>query len=358
MEPKIIILIILSSILLYVLSGFLPGRVMKRKRNRWQAWGFFGQIWGYIDGDKKRILPVPMPPGMGPVFTSLSRTEEVEDGKLEEWKGKSKEGKTITYNKAIEIPGIDKPIRTVVEEVCRLRKIESHPYLVKVPLPKTGGTFYLVFTVKTKIKNPNKTIKFDEFLLFVGNQLSDRVRPWVIDWEATAEARHPGVERSALIDMIIDEIIGLKIDDDDSIKFMFNGKEINLKAYMNLVVGEFGGEIADFSLKVGYDANIAEILRLRLEQKLELERQKDEQNKSLTRNIVRERELADANQDRELDQKYMDDVAIPQLEAQAEAQKKANSAWQVDVLTLGDEQKAPSLIMQQRPNSKRKGGTV
>lgn len=356
MDIVMIILIISGVLLLYLLLGYLPGRAIRRKRNRWQAWGFFGQIWGWIDGDKKRILPALMPPGLGAVFFTLSRTEFVEDGKTEAYTETSKDGKTIYYHKALQINGIKKPVRTVVEEITRLRKTENHPYIVEVKLPKTGLTFYLVFTIKAKIKNPNKVIKMDEFLLFIGNQLNDRVFPWAVRHEADLEARHPDISKVDLTNLIVDDIIGLNIDDDDSIKFMVKGIETNLKTYMNSVIAEYGGDVDDFSLDVGYDDSVKEILELRKKQSLELERLRLQTNENATRAKEREREKADADQERELDKKYQDEVAIPALEAEAEAQKKANEGWSVGTLMMGDSQKQPSLLIQERPNRKKAGG--
>lgn len=354
MDTKLIILIALSAPLLYWLLGFI--KPIKRKRNRWQAWGFFGQIWGWIDGDRRGILPVSMPPGMGAVFFTLTRTAFVEDGKLGAYTEKSKDGKTIYYHEARKINGIKKPIRTIVEEVTRLRKTENHPYLVEVKLPKSGLTFYFVFTIKAKILNPNKTIKMDEFLLFIGNQLNDRFFPWAVKLEASIESRHPGIPKNDLANLVIDEVIGLNIDEDDSIKFIVGGQETNLKTYMNKVIDEYGGKIADFSLDVGYDDSVEEILKLRKEQALELERKKLQEKKNETRALERLKELADETQERELDKLYMEQVAIPQANAQAKANKEANSGWNVDVLTLGEEQKAPSIIIQQRPGGRQRGG--
>lgn len=350
------IVIIAGALILYWLLGFLPGRPIKLKRNRWQAWGFFGQIWGWIDGDKKRILPLSMPPGMGKVFFTISRTQFVEDGRTEAYTETSKDGKTITYNQARAINGIKKPVRTVVEEITRFRKTEIHPYLVEVKLPKTGLTFYLVFTIKAKIENPNKTIKMDEFFLFIGNQLHDMVFPWAVKWESSVEARNPGIKKEDLVNLIVDELLGLNIDDDDSIKFVVSGNTVNLKTYMNKVVEEFGGRIADFSLDVGYDDNVAQLLDLRKKQTLELEKRKLQENENITREEKRKQELADADQERDLDKKYQEEVAIPALAAQADAQKKANEGWSVGTLMMGDSQKQPSLLIQERPNRK-KGGT-
>jgi hypothetical protein len=198
-----------------------------------------------------------------------------------------------------------------------------------------------------------KVLDLDEFLIFIGNQLNDRVYPWAADLGQIISAKNPGVSEEKLKELIIDEVIGLKIDDDDSIKFIVNGATTNLKKHMGNVVKSYGMKILDFSLDVGYDKKIESILNLRNEQILEVEKNNKEIKASITRGTVRAREKADELQLIELDKTELDDVTIPEMKAQASANKKSNAAWKVGTLALGDTK--TSLIL---PQSRRrqKGG--
>ncbi len=359
MEIKI--LTILSLILLYWLSGYLPGRPIKPKRNRWHAWGPFNQIWGFIDGDEKSFLPKSMPWPFNSVFFTLTYNKFIEGDINATLPTKSADGKTITYSRArTEIIGIKNPIQTRTEEVTRLRKTEIHPYIVEVTLPKLGGTFYLVFTLKIKIKNPMKVLTMDEFLVFVGNQLNDRVYPWAIAYEAELFKSNSLLPIEEQTSTIMDAIIGLNIDNDSAIKIKVekpdgSTEELTLRSYMNKVVREYGGVIPDFSLDVGYDEEIKKILDLRNKQNQEKEKRKNEINASLTRDVVRTREKADELQEIKLDKKELVDVVIPEMEAQANANEKSNGAWNVGTLAIGDIKTA--IVMPQGRRRAKKGGT-
>lgn len=356
----IVLIIIPSILLIWWISGF--ARAINPKRNRWHAWGPFGQIWGFIDGDKKSLLPKSLPWPFNKVFFTLTYTQFVEDGNLiARNTEKSTDGKTIFYRAAQEIKGVKKPVRVVTEEVTRIRKTEIHPYVIKVTLPKIGGTFYLVFTVKIQMINPMKTLKLEEFLVFVGNQLSDVIYPWAVEWEKTAEARNltlnPGLSKEELANLIIDEIIGLNIDSDDAIMLKIKGVAINLKNYMNSVVKEFGGKIPDFSLDVGYDEKIESLLNARNEQTAEVENKKKEEKISLTTDVTRARQKKNVLQDIELKEKELKDITIPFLEAQADANEKSNKAWGeggLGTLMIGEQKSG--LLVQPTPNTKKEGG--
>lgn len=356
---KIIILIFLIAILIWWLSGYSNARSIKPKRNRWQAWGPFNQTWGFIDGDKKSFLPKSMPWPFNKVFFTLTYTKFVEDGKLEKHTGISEDGKIITYNEAQQIHGIKKPIRNITEEVTRLRKVEIHPYIIKVTLPKVAGIFYFVFTLKIKIKNPMKVLKMDEFLIFVGNQLNDRFVPWAIAYEKTLYDNKSHLPEEKRVNDIIDELLGLSIDNDRSVILEIENEDgsktkITLKDYMNNVVREYGGFIGDFSLEVGYDDKIKAILDLRNEQNQEIEKNKKEEKVSITRGTVRAREKADELQLIELDKKELEDVIVPEMEAQALANEKSNSAWKVTTLAIGDTKTA--IVLPQSRRRAEKGG--
>lgn len=339
------IAIILLLGFVYWLSGFSKKRAIKPKLNRWHAWGPFNQVWGFIDGDKKSFLPKSMPWPFNQVYFSMSYTQFVDDGNLSARTEKSSDGKEIRYHEAVKIEGVKKPIRTVTEEITRIRKVEIHPYSIKVTLPKTGGTFYLVFTVKIKMENPMHMLRMDQFLIFIGNQLNDIIFPWVINFEKDIFEKNKNLDEQALNDTIIDSIFGLSIDTDETI--MIGSK--TLKEYMNEVTAEYGGIIKDFSLDVGYDESIKKILDARNAQKAQEEEAKKQELISKTRDITRKREVADWTTERDQivkdrealrdqDQKDLDVVQKPLLKAIGEAQADANYAFKNNqVVVLGDQ---------------------
>lgn len=368
METKLIILLFLATIVVYWLLGFLPGLPIKPKNNRWHAWGPFDQIWGYIDGDKKRLLPISLPPPFNKVFRSVTYTKFVDDNDLTDHSAKSIDGKTIHYHevKAEDIMyGAKAQVRKVTEEITRLRKTESHPYVVKVLLPKVAGTFFFIFTLKIKMKNPMKALLVDEFLVLIGNQLHDRFSPWAIAYEAHLFEGNNNPDEQQKKLSIIDKLIGLSIDDEDSVMLKISepgqpAEDINLHNYMNRVVAKYGGFIEDngMDLDIGYDINIKKILDKRNEQINQGEQTKLEEQKNLTENVIRARRKADKTQEIELAKKEQDEVTIPLIKEQAEAAKKANEAWGqggLGTLVLGDQK--PGLLVQSTPNTKKQGGT-
>lgn len=333
-------------IFLYWLSGLTKERRINPKKNRWHAWGAFDQVFGFIDGDKESLLPKSMPWPFKKVYFTMSYTQFVDDGDLSARKVKSADGKNLEYHEAQKIEGVKKPIRTVTEEITRIRKVEIHPYTVKVTLPKAGGTFYLVFTVKVKMQNPMDMLNMDQFLIFVGNQLHDAVFPWVVAFEKKIVETNALLDESKLKDTIIDSILGLSIDNDQSI--MIGGLQ-TLKEYMTNVTAEYGGIVKDFSLDVGYDESIKKILEARNAQKLQEEETKKQELVSKTRDVTRKREVddwtternqvvADREASRAQDLKDLELVEKPLIDAVGKAQADANYAFKNnDVVVLGGE---------------------
>ena len=327
----------LALALVYWLSGFAPGRRITRKRNRYHAYGTNGQIQGFLDGDKPKFLPDSMPIPFGKVFFELTYTQYVEDGKMEGYEIKSKDGQKIVFHNARVIKGIKKPIRTVTELVTRIRKTEIHPFVIEVVLPKSGMTFYLNFTVKIKIGDPMKLLTLDNFLSYVGNELNDAVFPWAVAQEAEWLSASTGLGDTA--DIVVEKMIGLKVDDPDCIMIIPEQKDVsgvvinpgvNLINYLNInkkMVESYSMTISEFSLDVGYDENVERILNVRNLQKAEEEKNKLQLKMNKTRETERSKELADENQERELAAKYLTEVIGPTTVALGTMQKEANGAW-------------------------------
>ncbi len=326
---------------LYWLSGYLPGRPINPKLNRWQAWGPFGQIWGYIDGDKKRLLPYSMPWPFRMQFYPLTRTEYVENGKTGEYEAVSNDGQIIRYGEVETsgIYGLKKPIRKVWEMITRLRKKEVHPYLVKVNLPKAGVNFYFNLTATLEVVRPIRTRKLDEFLIFFGDELSDAVYPWGAEKERELLATHGVDTRRGLTDdeknMIIDFMIGLRID------FAEEGIKVHgvpLKKFMTKKMSGFGLKVKEFSLDVGFDEKVKAILDARNKQTLQTEQKKLELKISDTRNVTRTREIADRTADRNQNVQDLVLYEEPLINALSNGQAKANAAYQAEVLMIGGDQ--------------------
>lgn len=333
------IIIILVTLTFWYLSGFLGKRPINPKNNRWHAWGPFNQIWGWIDGDKPSFLPYSMPWPFNAVYRHLTYTKYVEDGKIAADKVKSADGKDIIYHEAQKIEGIKKPIRVVEEEVTRLRKTEVHPYVVTAIMPKSGFTFFLNITAKIEVLEPMDTLKLDEFLVFIGNELHDAVFPWAVgkekDWVAVVNS----TDQSIIADTVIDEMTGLKIDDVKSI-LIETSKNVyeTLYEYLNNKIEPFGLKNGEFSLDVGYDENVKNILNKRKDQKAEIEENLLQEKKSLTRVTVRNRELADGKQEILLDKQRLDDVQKPAMAAYGKMKAKENGAWKEGVtLFMGND---------------------
>jgi hypothetical protein len=326
-------------ITLWYLTGYLPGRPIKRKRNRWHAWGPNDQIWGFIDGDKTSLLPDSMPLGFRKQFFELTYSQYVEDGNMERYELTSKDGQKIIYHKAQVIDGIKKPIRNVTEMVTRIRKTEIHPFIVTVVMPRSGMTFYLSFTAKIQIIEPMKILKLDNFLSFIGNELSDAAFPWAVEQEEkwiNENIIDPAQkdDKAVIGNIIIDKMIGLKIDSDDCI--MIGTK--SLREYLNTekIVNpskdiDYGMKIQEFSLDVGFDANVRSILDARKGQQLQEEQKVLEEKTSKTRDVVREREIKDRTAEREQDEQDLIKVKKPTLEAIADMKEKSNGAWKEGV---------------------------
>lgn len=348
--------ILLILLLLWRLSGYLPGRPIRRKKNRWHARGTFDQVHGFIDGDKKSYLPEPMAYPEQKVFFLLIYPEFVEDGRKEAHTKKSSEGKDIICSEAIEILGIEKPIRVVTEEVTRIRKKESHPYIVTVTIPKVG-IFYFVFTLTMNVHNPMKMLEMDQFLLFIGRQLNDAVYPWGVKLQEKISLKYSHLNEAEAGIRIVDEIIGLNIDTDDSIMLNIKNKTINLKDYINEEAEPYGTDVADLSLSVGYDGNIKKILDKRNAQVVQTQETLLQTEVDKTRDVTRKIELKDNEQEISLDKKHLLEVGIPAVQAEAKAQKEVAAAWKVNTLMLGNDGKY-AITIPERPNKKRGGQNV
>ncbi|MBP6904871.1 MAG: hypothetical protein KBB91_02350 [Candidatus Pacebacteria bacterium] len=347
--------ILIIVFILYYLSGYLPGRPIKRKKNRWHPWGAFGQIWGWIDGDKKSLLPDSLPWPFRKQYFNFTYNQYVEKGEgIERHETKSDDGKKILYHAATVIPGIKKPVRTVVETLTRIRKTEIHPYVISPVTPRSGFTFHLCFTAKIKVMEPMDTTKLDDFLVFFGNELNDAVFPWAKKFEEKCWGKE--TDRDKAVNKIIDCMIGLRIDVDKSIVI----DRLPLKAYMQKKIDEYGLVLSEFSLDVGYDKAVEEILLARASQTKQAEKTKLQEKLNETRKKEREMEFDDETQEILLDQNRFNNVQKPTIDALKEMQKEANGAWKEGVtLFQGDNdatKQTSALLAGVFNNTKKTGG--
>lgn len=315
------LMIILFALSVWYFSGFISGRRTDRRRNRYHPWGLFGQVWFWIDGDK-RGLPVPGPYPFGPVEVPFYFTRY-----LEKDAEKNKQG-TIK-----KVPGLNTQIEIVEHKTTRLRKREIHPYLVEMKFPITGLIFFADITAKLEIVEPDKVITLDNVLQNYGIELADAIGPWGAqtekDWMKEYKTQNPNKqndeEEKKLY--IIEKMLTWRIDDEPGIKI---GEE-KLLDYMNTTkgfLGTYGIKTLEFGLRVGYDEQVEKLITLKTKILTT-----DKENK--VRDLEREREKADQNQIIELEENRLIKVQVPLLEKIKEVKAAEYSGFQGGTLFAG-----------------------
>jgi hypothetical protein len=221
------------------------------------------------------------------------------------------------------------------------------------------------------------TIKLDNFLEFVGNELNDAVFPWAvrkekkliakslimikgkkeksdedpikdIPLEEVDEHTADTIPSSDISDdvkkEIMDYFIGIKIDDDESIVIEPDPEEgstdsvkpgMTLKDYLNSKIELYGMSNNEFSLDVGYDQNVKSILDARNAQLQEAENKNLEDKRSKTRDVKRDREVADRTAEREQNAADLEQYEKPLIDALSKGAKEVNKGYKVDTLFLG-----------------------
>ena len=367
-----VILIIILLAFLWWLSGFFPGRPIKRKNNRYHAYGPNDQIHGYLDGDKPKFLNDSMPYPYRAQYRSLTYSKSVDDaysidfkkeGKniLDQHIGQSKDRKPILYDQAVSIHGLS-PIRWVTEEVNRIRKEEIHPYDIPIDMPIAGFRFWVRLLTVTKVFDPMLTLLLDQFLVFQGGELKDAVGPWgpeqELKWvtEAGLDVSKPE-DKTQFKNIVINKMLGLKIDDHKSI--VING--IPLMEYINARIAKYGLKILEFSLNVGYDNNVKAILDNRALQQLQDEKTILQEKENETNLKILEKQKANQEQQRDLDKKYLEEVTIPEMEAKGTMLKTSHEGYPPGTtLFMGaseDVNVTNGLLAKISTNTKQKGGT-
>lgn len=328
--------------LAWYLSGFEQSKVIRRKRNRWHAWGAFDQIWGFINGDLERLLPDSMPWPFKKIFFTLTYSQYVEDTNDEDMKkkiwiehvGASAEGKKILYHQVQKYHGIKRPMRLITEEVTRIRKNEIHPFVITVQLPNSGFTFYFVFTATIGIENPMDILKLDNFLSYFGTELNDAVVPWAVSME---KVWTKGKRKNQTKNIVLEKMLGLRIDDKTSITVPIKDGlvvksdnkdkgtlEMPMKDFLNEErIGKYGMVLKEFSLDIGYDDNVKNILDTQNKQIQEVATRGIVEEEKLTNVIRNEIKNDNADQKRLKEKQRLEEVLIPSWNAEAEAKKKA-----------------------------------
>lgn len=348
--------LLLMVIVISIINAYSPKKAIFRKKNRWHAKARLNQIVEFSDGDE------PSRFGLDAMFwfarkgwlTLTYNKWVVKDENLNKF---GVNGKEIHYQPYQEIAGLKKAIVTVTEEVTRLRKVEIHPYLVQVTLVRSGYTFFLAFTAKIRVERPMDALKVDNFLVFFGNELNDAVYPWAVSKEELWEHEHiekPEKGKKDFKDVVLEKMIGLKIDDKNSIelenitirdrdgKITKTHAKISLIDYMNEKINVYGLHLNEFSLDVGYDANVKNILDKRNAQKVAIEDAKLAQDQQAAK-IKRAQTSAKERNEGFKQEKKEWILDKEKVEVMALAEAKVNSAWKVGTLMIG-EQKEKSLL--------------
>jgi hypothetical protein len=317
------IIMIILFVWIFVI-GYLSPRKVTRKRNRWHAWGLLGQVWFWIDGDKKSF-PVPAPWPFGKVEVPLFYTRYAEKKDL------GSEGRTIT-----KVPGRETYIEEVYEKTFRLRKREIRPYQIQMNFAISGLIFFADINVTLDIVEPDKFIKIDNVLFKYGTELKDVVgswgalteRNWIDDFKKNTsipeEIRRSEEEQKLYI---IQKMFEFRIDANP-----ITVAGTPLKEYMNKTknfVGEYGLETIEFAFEAGYDEQVRKLITLKTDLL-----NKEKENK--IRDKERERELADENQLILLAKNRLDNVQIPLLNKIKEVESAKNSGFQGSTLFTGN----------------------
>lgn len=360
--------------LYYLVGLFIPLLRVPRKNNRYSAWGLAGQIWGWVNGDKKG-LPFVLLPFCSKIYFTFSFNMSFSE---EEWakivkaggKGISAEGKEITYSDPVQMFKNENTsywIVTATEIVNRIRIRESYRYAVGIVLPISGFTMYLDIEAEIEVHEPSQILRLGDPFIKFGRELKDVLKPWAVRREADLIEEAKKDRITELEDQkiyAIRKMLGLKIDANEITVDLKNEdgtpkETVSLKKYMEEIKGfftEYTMEIREWSLSVAAGKKVKELLdtiaNILIEQK-----------KAEERAIVREVENQDELLRISLDKTRLIDVTIPLLGAIKKVKAAENSGFQGATLMTGNTSSdskldlvLASLIPSQKP-IKTAGGT-
>ncbi len=220
METNLTIILIISIVLVWILSGFKKDRVFKPKNARWYYLGAFDKTLGFVNGsDMPSIVPMPWP------FQKLKFTLIYDEYEVP---GEVYQGGVVKY------PNLRLGIGTKIEVVDHIREIEIHPMGIEVIL-RDGNKIALILGTTIHVFHPGKLLPIRKgFLVYAKQEKLDVFAPWAHTKKTIAN------------------ILKVEIEEVDAIKVKINGAEHNFKDYLNdMKFEEFGFRIKELSLNIG-----------------------------------------------------------------------------------------------------------
>ncbi len=290
-------MIVLLLFFLWYLSGFLPGRRIDKKNNRWHAFGIGGQIIGFVDGDGKWGLPwVSMPWPFRPINLPFPSRWNLftTDGRKEY----NSSGGKIEYNekdiKKIENVG---ELLKASDITNRIRKQSRFIFDISIKLPLSGLWFEIVMPAQLKIYRPKALLNLEgDTLEYCQGEIDDSIDPWFtteeIQWKKQWDKQYRSWEKrkeeakKKLKDgeeleheempsfglYVLQKMEQLRIDDFDK-NVIIDG--LPFRQYLeNRKFKKFGFKFGELSLKLGYGENgsVQDILKERRQQQVNKEK--------------------------------------------------------------------------------------
>lgn len=313
----IIVVIILLIPLLYLLTGFMPGRTLKPKNGRLYFIGLFNKIlWVVIGSKSSAFIPLPLffrRIQIELTWTEYEKVNETYQGGLQQY-----------YN-------VEKRIGTKTE-MTDLRQLEEHPIVVDTVM-SDGYHISLVFDVTLDIFDAMALVPRKGFLTYVQQEFSDVVSPWIHGATTTNDAGQIVPKND------IDNILSLKVEEVKKyITFTIDDEECNLIDFLNTKKFEpYGFRIIELALKIGLPKESQKYFEIKNRQKNEEARKLELEAYEQSRSQERETFKNDATAEREVQEKDLEitkDYQKGIIKEVYKGQRKVAAAYDVDVLVL------------------------
>lgn len=311
-----IVQIISLVLVVYLLTGFLPGRALRGKKGRWYYIGAFNKILGVANGSTTfPIVPLPWPFRVIRIELTWTEYQKVNE----------------TYQGDIQrYMNVEKGIGTKIE-LTNLRHLEEHPIVIDVIL-KDGYEAALVFDVTLTVFDPLKLVPRKGFLTYVQQEFSDVVSPWA----------HDNKDIETILLVKIEEI---EKDTTFELGENENGVLYNLRTFLDeKKFKPYGFCIKELSLKAGLPKNSQEYFNIKNREKQEGARLAELKAVELRRVQERETFTNDATTEREVqekDLKVTKDYQVDIIEKIYTGKKEVAAAYTSEVLVInsGDSSK-------------------
>ena len=346
-------IIILLAILIWYLSGFLPGRRINKENQHWHGWGVGNRTLGYIDGDKGIpwvSLPWPFKKTENknlwsqPVLGVLPTTNSI--------------GKTITYGSTVEITGLPYKIVTASDRSNKIRKNSLFMFRFTVRFPESGVSFEIVLRTVFNVFNPMGQLKLEGNILeYAQGEIDDAIEPWFVQqeeaqkkiWEEKNQQLVSALDqKTSLAIYMIKWMEQFRIDDVEKIIILKKTtpeqesdgaipvpEDLNFKTYLELKkFNKFGFKFKELSLQLGYSDSVVEILKERQKQQQAAEERNTNINKENAKAVVRVTQVNDAQANADAKQKEWD-VNKKILKKIKKAQVAVNESSKLTTLVTG-----------------------